>query len=90
MGERSIKNVEQFLRLVWDMEQPSYTLVKLYRGQAEAKPLLPRLFRRPNQASRVKAIERILLKQFKNDSPYLLPSKPGNCSLRQLRSCVLH
>jgi hypothetical protein len=52
--------------------------MKLYRGQSKAKPLLPKLFRRPNEASRVREVEQTLLNNFKTDSPFLLPSKPGN------------
>lgn len=78
MSGGAIKSVEQYLQAVWATKPQQHTVVKLYRGQPEAKPLLPRLFRPPNKATRVKAIERTLLRNFKNDSPYLLPSKPGN------------
>jgi hypothetical protein len=78
MSRRPIKTVQEYLTTVWAVKPPSHAVVKLYRGQSEAKPLLPRLFRSPNEASRVKAVERTLLKNFKNDSPFLLPSKPGN------------
>lgn len=40
------------------------------------KPLLPRLFREPNDLTLVKEAESELLKKFKNESPYLLPSRP--------------
>jgi hypothetical protein len=58
----------------------------LYRGQPVVKPLLPYLFRTENQrdlqdASWINAVihkEQQLLKQFKNNSPYLLPSVPNN------------
>jgi len=72
-----VKSVQEYRQTVWKMETPSSTSVKLYRGQSEVKPLLPRLFRLV-KASKVKAIEKKLLSDFKNDSPYLLPSKPGN------------
>jgi len=78
MSGKRIKTVQEYLTTVWAVEPPSHAVVKLYRGQSEAKPLLPRLFRSPNEVSRVKAVERTLLKNFKNDSPFLLPSKPGN------------
>jgi len=78
MSRKTIKGVEEYLKAVWAINPPSHAVMKLYRGQSEAKPLLPKLFRSPNQASRVKAVELTLLKHFKNDSPFLLPSKPGN------------
>lgn len=78
MSQKPIKGVEEYLKTVWAIKPPSHAVMKLYRGQSEAKPLLPRLFRSPNEASRVKAVEQTLLKNFQNDSPFLLPSKPGN------------
>jgi hypothetical protein len=78
MSPKPIKTTEEYLKTVWAIKPPSHAVMKLYRGQSEAKPLLPRLFRPPNEASRVKAVEKTLLKNFKNDSPFLLPSKPGN------------
>lgn len=78
MTPKPMKTVEEYLKTVWAIKPPSHAVMKLYRGQSEAKPLLPRLFRSPNEASRVKAVEQTLLKNFKNDSPFLLPSKPGN------------
>jgi FRG domain len=78
MSRKPMKTVEEYLRAVWAIKPPSQAVMKLYRGQSEAKPLLPKLFRSPNEASRVKAVEQTLLKNFKNDSPFLLPSKPGN------------
>lgn len=73
-----IKGVEEYLKIVWAVKSPSHVEMKLYRGQSKAKPLMPKLFRPPNKASRVKAVEQTLLKNFQTDSPFLLPSKPGN------------
>lgn len=75
---RAIESLEQFLKTVWETEPPKHTHVRLYRGQTEVNPLLPSLFRPPNTVSKVRAIEPTLLSSFKNDSPYLLPSKPDN------------
>jgi hypothetical protein len=78
MSRKPTRTVEEYLKTVWAINPPSHAVMKLYRGQSEAMPLLPRLFRPPNEASRVKAVEQMLLKEFKNDSPFLLPSKPEN------------
>jgi hypothetical protein len=78
MSPKPIKGVEEYLKTVWAIKPSSHGVMKLYRGQSQAKPLLPKLFRSPNEASRVKTVERTLLSHFKNDSPFLLPSKPGN------------
>ncbi len=40
-------------------------------------PLLPKLFR-PLKVEYIKKVEREFLNRFKNESPYLLPSKPDN------------
>jgi hypothetical protein len=49
-----------------------------YIGQHEDLPLLPKLFRPPRNAKAVRRTEDSLLHQFKNRSPYLLPTKPDN------------
>jgi hypothetical protein len=86
MTDKPVESLRIFLDTIWNVEPPKQTHVKLYRGQAEDKPLLPRLFRPPEGIERddqswikqVKSNERQLLKRFKNESPYLLPSKPDN------------
>src|SRR5207248_5622788 len=80
MNNAPVKSVEQFLKTVWRIEKPERTQVQLYRGQAKDEdwPLLPKLFRKPNTVERIKRIEQELLTRFKNESPYLLPSKPDN------------
>lgn len=78
MSKPAMKSVEEYLQTVWKIDPQPHTFVKLYRGQSEVMPLLPRLFRPHLKALKVKSIEKQLLSKFKNDSPYLLPSKPGN------------
>jgi len=83
---KPIENTKDFLETIWIIESPKQAHVKLYRGQAEDRPLLPRLFRPPEGSERddqgwikqVKSNEKQLLERFKNESPYLLPSKPDN------------
>jgi hypothetical protein len=72
------KTIESFLQRVWGTEAQDHTHVTLYRGQPQDWPLLPKLFRPPNTVERVKKVELELLHRFKNESPYLLPSKPDN------------
>ena len=84
--DHPVTSIRQFLEAVWKIEAPSHTQVRLYRGQRRDLPLLPRLFRPPKGVERddpdwiakIKAAEVELLARFKNESPYLLPSKPGN------------
>jgi FRG domain len=76
MSTDKVTSVETFLRKVWDFKEPAH--VHLYRGQHEAKPLLPKLFRPPGDAKTVEETEGKLLYRFKNRSPYLLPTKADN------------
>jgi hypothetical protein len=81
-----VKSVEGYLNAVWKVATPDSCVMKLYRGQADDWPLLPKLFRPPDGTKRsdpdwiekIKDVEQEMLRRFKNDSPYLLPSKPDN------------
>ena len=82
-----VKSVEEYVSQVWNVTSPKLSSVmKLYRGQAEDWPLLPKLFRPPDGTKRsgpdwveqIKSVEQEMLRRFKTDSPYLLPSKPDN------------
>jgi FRG domain len=73
----TVDSIESFLTAVWKTVPPRGTEVRLFRGQAENKPLLPRLFRR-NSVAEVKKCESKMLSEFKNESPYLFPSRPDN------------
>lgn len=86
MPPQAVDSVKEFLRAIWNVEPPDHTQISLYRGQAKDQPLLPKLYRPPKGIERdderwigkVKIAEEELLNKFKNESPYLLPSKPGN------------
>ncbi len=78
MAEDPIKNIGGFLKVVAKASEGGGEYVRLYRGQAEDHPLLPRLFRPPSTPDKVRTIEDKILSRFKNHSPYLLPSKPTN------------
>jgi hypothetical protein len=75
-----IRSVQSFLQTVWREPKPEGIHIHLYRGQAKDKewPLLPKLFRKPNTVQQVEEREKDLLHRFKNESPYLLPSRPTN------------
>lgn len=72
-----IESVESFLQAVRDAEPLTNTEFRLFRGQGEDKPLLPKLFRN-NRFNKVQEFELKMLEQFKNESPYLFPSRPDN------------
>ena len=72
-----VKSVDGLLRRVRDLKDAS-THIHLYRGQCDDRELLPRLFRPPSVAKTVRDMEKGLLHRFKNDCPYLLPSRPDN------------
>jgi hypothetical protein len=82
----TVDSVRHFLEALWEIKPPKDTFISLYRGQPERKPLLPRLFRPPHGTERddqdwitqVINNEANILRRFKNDSPFLLPSKPDN------------
>lgn len=86
MTEKHVASVKQFLEAVWNIEAPNHTQVRLYRGQRKDFPLLPRLFRPPkglevdqeDWIAKIKDAECKLLAGFRNESPYLLPSRPNN------------
>jgi hypothetical protein len=79
-SEALINSLEGFLQTVWTIQKSTQTEIRLFRGQARDKewPLLPKLFRPPNTVEQVRKFETKLLSKFKNDSPYLLPTRPTN------------
>ena len=81
-----ITTVEQYLSAVWALARPRDSFTRLYRGQSTDWPLLPKLFRPPKDmgmedprwTTQLQKAEMSMLRRFKNDSPFLLPSKPDN------------
>lgn len=70
-------DVDSYLRSV-RLAKSDHTDMHLYRGQPDSYPLLPKLFRTRQKPARVLRLEEGLLHAFKNDCPYLLPSRPDN------------
>ncbi len=77
MSSDAIRDVDGFLKSVRRLKSTTAHL-HLYRGQPSDHPLLPKLFRPPNKPTNILPIEKELLSRFKNDCPYLLPSRPDN------------
>jgi hypothetical protein len=77
MKPPQIENVESFLQAVKEAALPKNTEVRLFRGQGKDQPLLPKLFRN-NSFEKVEKCESKMLDTFKNESPYLFPSRPDN------------
>jgi hypothetical protein len=82
-----VRSVEQYLSELRTLTQPKGSLIRLHRGQSRDWPLLPKLFRPPDESvsmddslwtKHVQKAEMTMLNHLKNDSPFLLPSKPDN------------
>jgi hypothetical protein len=78
MPDNAIESLPEFMGLIWRTKALEGTHIRLYRGQSEALPLLPKLFRPPNKPDQAQSLEHKILEKFKNDSPFLLPSRPDN------------
>lgn len=72
------KTVKSFMKAIWQNPPVKDMHIRLYRGQPEFLPLLPKLFRPPNEPDKIEKVEKRLLERFQNDCPFLLPSKPDN------------
>jgi len=77
LSDAPINDVDSFLRSVRRVKS-DHADMHLYRGPPDNYPLLPKLFRTRERPARVLKLEERLLRDFKNDCPYLLPSKPDN------------
>src|SRR6266849_6354250 len=77
-----VQSVKDFMLAEWDLDPPSDTFVKLYRGQTDSWPLLPSLFRPcPNSDlthERAYGCEQDVLILFKQEGRLFLPSTPDD------------
>src|SRR6266404_4374103 len=72
-----IQSLREFMEKVWDVSPAPASAQRIFRGQAKAWDLLPKLFRdRGQEPHEIEALEERLLAEFKARSPYLLPSTP--------------
>jgi hypothetical protein len=74
----SVRSIREFLELIWSAEIPDDTELSLFRGQADRHPLLPKLFRPPNETEKVRRAESQMLAFLKEVAPHLTPSRPEN------------
>jgi hypothetical protein len=71
-----VKNVREFLEAVWNRPSPADGAKRLYRGQADNWPLLPKLFRLERGQSGFTGLQFMIMDMFYERSLYLLPSSP--------------
>lgn len=72
-----ITSVREFMECVWQLPKDA-SVTRLYRGQTENWPLLPKLFRGSMQLKDRLHLERSLLDVFRDRCLYLLPSIPAD------------
>lgn len=72
-----VKSVQQYMEAVWSLPASEDSL-KLFRGQTEDWPLVPKLFRALRTPSQIREMEHVLLQLFRERCSYLMPSAPDN------------
>jgi hypothetical protein len=78
-SQSQIGTVQQFMEAVWALPKPNALQQRLYRGQSNDWPLLPRLFRLTERSKdELRLVERQLLDMFRERCLHLLPSFDGN------------
>jgi hypothetical protein len=74
-----VRSVLEFETAVRQIKAPQHTYLKLYRGQAEAKDLLPSLFRRfKDRVHLILDVEKEMLERLKRRIPQHMPMRPNN------------
>jgi len=68
--------MREFMEAVWNEPPAENDGKRLFRGQSEDWPLLPRLFRAPKRVGDLRKLECSLLREFESRCPYLLPTEP--------------
>ena len=71
-----VSTVQEYLETVWTTGAPGGSGIRIFRGQAEDKPLLPRLFRKGCDPAKLGELEHWLLYQFQHRCLHLLPTNP--------------
>jgi hypothetical protein len=72
-----VKNIREFMEEIRHRPSPDDPGKRLYRGQSEDWPLLPKLFRMNTGDLTLRDLEQQLMEQFRERSLYLLPSSPN-------------
>ncbi len=74
-----VRRVDEFQRAIVEIKAPSHTHIRLYRGQTEARDLLPSLFRRFRQrVDLIHQTEVKMLDRLKRRIPQRTPLRPNN------------
>src|ERR1035438_4524621 len=68
-----ISTVQEYLETIWTTSAPGGSGIRIFRGQAEDKPLLPKLFRKGCDPAKLGEIEHWMLDQFRHRCLHLLP-----------------
>jgi hypothetical protein len=78
----SIQTVQAFMQEVWSSPQKKNTGKRIFRGQKQRFPLLPKLFRAYEVMSveDIEALEKRLIAAFEAEALFLLPSVPSKGS----------
>ena len=71
-----INSVQEFMEAVWREPPRDNTAIRIFRGQIENWPLLPKLFRSDRRPQELRDLEYSLMRQFRERCFYLLPSEP--------------
>src|SRR6266699_2246064 len=72
-----VRSVQEFQQAIASIKPLRYTHIRLYRGQREAKDLLPSLFRKfKTKVHLVHEVEARTLKRLKERIPERTPSRP--------------
>ncbi len=76
-----VSSIREFMEVIWEKPPDDDIGQRIYRGQSNDWPLLPKLFRpevlRTNTGDRSPSrLEEQLMEQFRERSPYLVPSSP--------------
>lgn len=73
-----VGTVKDFMEQIWNQPLHADTGKRVFRGQADEWPLLPRLFRADRKANEFQELEQTLLAEFSERCLYLLPSTPSH------------
>ena len=75
---KSIISVQSYMEAIWQHPKLDKLHPRIFRGQTDDWPLLPRLFRAGNSMELLLELEFRLLTHFKRRGLFLLPSMPGD------------
>jgi len=71
-----VNSVQEFMEALWNEPMRENSLMRLYRGQTDDWPLLPKLFRVDRSQDDIRQLEYMLMQSFKQRCLFMLPSVP--------------